>query len=120
MISIINVIIVLAACQSGAFIVVTTSLPGNGESIEYTISTRVATVTVYRYCVVGNVHNTEVISMVIIVHIPCAELRINIACGRSGAAGAIEKLNNIILPWGSRGYCLWIREDAAVNGLAGI
>ena len=96
-------------------------LLSNDESIEHSVGPRVTTVTVYRYPAAGDVHNAEVIGFGVIVHVPGGfDGRIDGAAVRAGAAGAIEKLNHIVLPGGGRRCGLWIREDAAVNGPAGI
>ena len=71
----------------------------NGESIEYSVCPRVATITVYRYSAAGDVHNAEIIGFGVIVHIPGDfDGRIDGVGGRACAAGAIEKLHNIVLP----------------------
>ena len=54
------------------------------------------------------------------MHVPGDfDVRIDGAGGRAGTTSAIEKLNNIVLPFGSRRGGLWIREDGAVYGPAG-
>ena len=37
-----------------------------------------------------------------------------------GAAGAVEKLYHVVLPWGRRWVGLWVGENTAVDGLSGI
>ena len=93
----------------------------NGEGIEHAVAPCVATVTVDRCSAAGDVDNAEVIGQAVIVNIPGgSDSRIDVGCLNVGAAGAIQKLNNIVLPRGCRWCGLRIREDAGVDGLAGI
>ena len=97
------------------------NLFGNGEGIEHGIGPCIATVTVDRYDAAGDVDNAEIIGQRVIVHIPGGpDVRFDGESLHMSTAGAIQQLNNIVLPGGCRWCCLWIRKNAAVDGFAGI
>ena len=93
----------------------------NAEAVKYGVIFRVSPITVYRHLVTVDIHHTEIIGLLGIGNVP--ENRVHYVRGagvRAGAAGTIEKLNDIVLPGRDRWIGLWVWRDATVNGLPGI
>ena len=102
------------------FIIITHVLLLDREHIDKTVSPRITPVTFYRYGASVDIDDAEVIGFGVIVHVPGDfDGRVDCAAAAAGSAGAIEKLNDIVLPCGGQRGGLGIRQDTAVNSPAG-